>query len=169
MVLFIRLCYSLAWCLLLQWLTQIELCALTSAIIWLFVPLIMFCIWILMLKLTPGFKTIQWKPMAPYLNTNHLRENRLPGYLIPESHSEIQSSPLPSVHTLTVWRADLILSSVPDQHRPWLFNACLHPSHDLHPTSPYLAHTVPFLLHYFSPHPSRLSSNVCLFITSELQ
>ena len=46
---------------------------------------------------------IQYNPteklMAPYLNTNHLRENRLPGYLIPESHSEIQSSLCLSPHT----------------------------------------------------------------------
>ena len=38
------------------------------------------------------------EPMASYLSTNHLRENRLPGYLIPESHSGIQSSQ--STHSL---------------------------------------------------------------------
>ena len=165
--LFIRLCYSLVWCLSLRWLTQIELCALTSAIIWLFIPsLIMFCIWILMLKLTPGFRTIQQKNQ--WLHTWIQIISEKTGSLGTWFLNHIQESKVLSPHTHCVkGRYDIVIS-------PWSASSlalkCLLASLSWPaPNFPVPCPHCGLSLRYFSPHPSRLSSNVCLFISSELR
>ena len=108
------------------------------------------------------------EPMAPYLNTNHLRENRLSGSLISWIAFRNPKFPLPpSTHSLCrgqIWYChqpliSLVLgSSVPAQSLSW-------PAPNLPLSCPYCA----LSFHYFFTHPSRLSSNVYLFISSELQ
>ena len=90
------------------------------------------------------------EPMAPYLNTNRLRENRLSGSLISRITFRNPKFPLPpSTHSLCggqIWYCHQPLislglgSSVPARSLSW-------PA----PNLPCLAHTVPFLSTSFLP------------------